>query len=216
MLDLAGASGEDGVEEVALPLLAERRAGIVREARGSRVPRRDRWSEEGRLTREASLEQALVHPDLVRVVVRITVLAELPVDAPAAVHPIDYVEQPLRLARVVAVVVGADQVAVLVERELVRVAKTVGEYLQLGAVRIGAQDHAAVRVDELATFTRGDVDAEVALLEVDASVGTDDRSGMPVASEADVHAGTVGERLLRCRTGHRRWCRVRARDRAPA
>ena len=86
-------AGEHGVEEVALPRVAQRGARVVREAGRTGVPRRDGWREVRRLARPARLEHALVHPDLVVVVVRIDVLAELPVDAPAAVHAVDDVDE---------------------------------------------------------------------------------------------------------------------------
>src|SRR5258705_13334276 len=97
----------------------------------------------------------------------------------------------------VAVVVGADDVAVLVEREILRIAQTAGEDLLLAAVEIGAPDHAAVRVGELASLPRRDMDAEVALLPVEPSIGADEWPGVTVAAEPDVHSRAVRQRFLR-------------------
>jgi hypothetical protein len=116
--------GEHGAEKVATPGCIECTAGVVVESGRPRMPRSDRRRDVRRLPGEARLEQTLIHPDVVRVVVGIDVLAELPVDAPAAVHPVDDVEESLVLSLVIAVVVRSDQVAVLVERELLRVAQS--------------------------------------------------------------------------------------------
>ena len=48
-------------------------------------------------------------------------------------------------------------------------------------------------LEELASFARGDVHAEVALLEVDASVGAHDGSGVAMSTEADVNPRAVRE-----------------------
>ena len=88
----------------------------------------------------------LVHPDFVVVVTRVGVLAELPVDAPAGVGAVDDVHEPLALARVVAVVVDRDEVAVRVPVKFVGVAQAVGEDLEVGPIRVAADDDAVVVV----------------------------------------------------------------------
>src|SRR5262245_2940656 len=108
------------------------------------MPWGDGWRDVRGLPGEPWLEESFVHPDLVRVVVGIHVLAELPVDAPPTVHPVDDVYESLHFSGMIAVVVRSDQIAVLVERELLRVAQAAREDLGLGAVGVGAENHAAV------------------------------------------------------------------------
>ena len=64
-------------------------------------------------------------------------------DAPAAVATFDQVHQALLVA-LVAVVVAGEQVAVFVERQLLRIAQAVVHDLELGAVGVGAVHRAFV------------------------------------------------------------------------
>ena len=113
---------EAGDEEVVLPGVRQRRARVVGHARRPGVPVGDRRQDARGAAVEARLEDLLVDPDVVAVVLRVGVLAVLPVRAPAGLRAVRQVDDALLLARVVAVVVDADQVAALVERELLQVA----------------------------------------------------------------------------------------------
>ena len=82
----------------------------------------NRGDNKGRLSFEVRQIHPLVHPDLIGVVRCFVVFAELPVRSPAAVGPLDNVYEPLAFVRMISVVVYADQVAVRIEHELMRIA----------------------------------------------------------------------------------------------
>ena len=165
-------AGKARDEEVVLPLVGERRARVVDHARRTAVVRRHRRHDVRRLAGKARLEHLLVHPDVVAVVLRVGVLAVLPVRAPAAVGSVRDVDEPLGLALMVAVVVDADQVAVLVERELLQVADAGREDLEVRAVRLGAHDRALIRIGPALAGLVGHVEADVPDLPVDPAVRT--------------------------------------------
>ncbi len=89
-----------------------------------------------RLPLEARLEHVLIHPDVVPIVLRVRVLAVLPVRSPTAVGPVRDVHETLELPLMIAIVVDANQIAVLVERELLEVADARGENLEVRTVGI--------------------------------------------------------------------------------
>src|SRR5262249_52898256 len=104
------------------------------------------WDDICGLTVESRLEQLLVHPDVVAIVLGIGVLAVLPIGSPTAIRPIRDVDDPLALAFVIAVVIDADQIAVFVERELLQVADAAGKYFEVGSVRIGSHHGALIGI----------------------------------------------------------------------
>ena len=142
------------------------------------------------------LEELLVHPDVVAVVARVGVLAVLPVGAPAAVRSVGDVDDALALAVVVAVVVDADEVAVLVERELLQVPDARGEHLEAAAVQLGAQDGALARIGPALAALVDDVEADVADFPVEPSVRTDGHAGDAVAAERHMRVVAVADRRL--------------------
>ena len=81
------------------PRVGERRARVVDHARGTGVPRLDRREDVRGLAVVARLEDRLAHPDVVAVVLRVGVLAVLPVRSPAAVRSVRQVDEALLLAR---------------------------------------------------------------------------------------------------------------------
>ncbi len=150
---------------------------------------------------------------------------ELVADPPAAVAPFDQVD-PARLVAAVGVVVAGEQVAELVERQLLRVAETRGEDLQLGAVGVAAEHRAGVGHRQLAAVDGRHVEAAVADAEVEPPVGPEPQAVQVVAQEArrgrhSPVAGSCGDRpgrRRRCRGASRaRGCtRTRRRPCAPA
>ena len=95
----------------------------------------------------------------------------------------------------VGVVVDREQVAALVERQLLRVPQPGGEQLQLAAVGPAAQDGAGVEVRQHAVG-RLDVQPAVADREVDAAVGPQAQAVQVVAEQGDVDAEARGQRAL--------------------
>src|SRR5688572_23264584 len=70
-------------------------------------------------------------------------LQPLPTDAPAEVRALHHV-MPARLVAAIAVVVGREKVAVVVEGEFLRVAQTPRNHLELAAIRVRAKDAAGI------------------------------------------------------------------------
>ncbi len=185
----AGAGGRAGKardEEVVLPLVGERRARVVDHARRTAVVRRHRRHDVRRLAGEARLEHLLVHPDVVAVVLRVGVLAVLPVRAPAAVGSVRDVDETLGLALMIAVVVDADQVAVLVEGELLQVADAGREDLEVRAVGLRAHDRALIRIGPALAGLVDDVESDVSDLPVDPAVRSADQPRHAVPAERGV------------------------------
>ena len=92
----------------------------------------------------------------------------------------------------VAVVVDGEQIAELVEGELLGIAQTVGEDLEIGAVGFDAHD-AAVSGEQPVPPVFFYADAFVADRPVDASVGSQGRAVHIVPAVADVNAEAVNE-----------------------
>ena len=98
---------------------------------------------------------------------------------------------PAGLVAAVGVVVAGKEVAVLVERQLLRVPQAGGEELQLRAVRVATEDGSRVGVGDFAAVDAGDVQAAVAGREVQLAVRAHAQAVQVVADEADVHAIAV-------------------------
>src|SRR3546814_2786249 len=82
-------SNEFGNEKRILPFRTQRRAGIIYHAcRATDVIGNGR-NNVGSLPFEPGLEHFFIHPDLVGVIIRITIFSKLPVGAPAGVVPVD-------------------------------------------------------------------------------------------------------------------------------
>ncbi len=112
---------------------------------------------------------------------------ELVADPPAAVAPLDHVD-PARPVAAVGVIVAGEQVAELVERQLLRVAEPRGEDLELGAVGVAAEDRAGVGDGQLAAVEGRHVEPAVADAEIEPPVGPEPQAVQVVAQEADVDA----------------------------
>ena len=94
---------------------------------------------------------------------------ELVADPPAAVAPLDDVD-PARPVAAVGVVVAGEEIAVLIECQLLRVAEPGGEDLQLGAVGVAAQDRAGVGNGERVAVDGRHVEPAVADAEIEPAI----------------------------------------------
>src|SRR5688572_29618712 len=97
------------------------------------------------------------------------IVEPLEADAPAAVGAGND-RHEARAVAAVAVVVAGEQVAPLVERELLRVAQPAVHDLEIAAVELAAQHCAFVRIGER-LVALDDVEAAVADREIEAAVG---------------------------------------------
>src|SRR5690606_7016280 len=104
------------------------------------------WRDVSRLPIEPRQVHAFVHPDLIRIIGRITVLSVLPIAAPSSIGTIDDVHQALLFSGMVPVIVLTDDIAIFVKYELVCIAQPMGEYLKVGTVRIGPHNHTAIGI----------------------------------------------------------------------
>jgi hypothetical protein len=120
------AGAEVGEEEVVLVALGQARAGVVRAAAGAAGDVRDRRDHVRRGVLLLEVGQPLGQPRAGR----LGGLDVLVADAPASVAAFYDVNPPRRVA-VVAVVVASEQVAVVVEHQLLRVAQARGEDLDV-------------------------------------------------------------------------------------
>src|SRR5690606_23080946 len=123
-------------EEGILPFRTEGRSRIVRHSSRPIVIVYNRRNDVGCLAFPTRLIELLIHPDLVRVVLGIRILSVLPVGAPACIMSFNNMNQTFTLPWVVAVVVGRDDVTILVEDELMCIAQSGCKHFKVAAVRI--------------------------------------------------------------------------------
>ena len=115
--------------------------------------------------------------------------------APARVAALGDVNETLALTGHVGVVVHAENVAEVVEGDLLHVAQAVGEDLEAAAVRFAAHDAAFVRVIPAFALLAHHVRAFVANAPVDAAIGADAWAVHVVSRVGDVHAETMRDDL---------------------
>ncbi len=187
---VAGGASEVGQKEVMAQSLGQAGPGIIRQA-GRSVADVDQGGDEvkGRVFR-------LGIPEFFRVpgASAVRFLDELVPDPPAAVPSFHEVDQPGAVAAV-GVVIDAEQVAVLVERQFLWVPQPGGDDLQFRPVRIAAQDGAAIELDEVFLVDRRDVQPAVADAEVQLSVRAEGQAVEVVPEKSDVHTVAVLEDL---------------------
>jgi len=107
-------------------------------------------------------------------------------DAPAGVAAFDDVDEALHVAHV-AVVVAGEEIANLVEEEVLGIAEAGGEEFDVGAVEIAAEDGAGIGGGD-GVGGRDDVGAAVADAVVEFAVGADDEAVHVVAGEVEADA----------------------------
>src|SRR5438045_8715294 len=101
----------------------------------------DGWNDVGRLAFEWWVPQ----PFRVERAPRIGVLHKLISHAPTIVAAVDKI-YPAGLVAAVRVVIAGEQIAMLIEDQVLRVAQTVSEHLEFGAVRIAAENAPGIRL----------------------------------------------------------------------
>ncbi len=111
----------------------------------------------------------------------------LEVHPPADVGSLDDVD-PAGAVAAVGVVLPREEASIVVERQLLRIAKAVGEDLQLRSVRLAAEDGPGVGHGEPRPLLRFDVEPAVADAEVEAAVRSHDQAVHVVSAESDAHA----------------------------
>ena len=162
-------------------------AGVVREARGTIGQVRNRRHNVRGLACEVRVPQLLGVPGATRD----PTLQELVTDSPATVATFDHVH-PTGFVPAVGVVVAGEQVAVLVERQLLRVAQSVGEHFEFRAIGIAPQHRTGVGHGQGSVFGF-EVKPAVADAEVEPTIGAHPQAMEVVTEESDVHAEAVVE-----------------------
>src|SRR4051812_20473746 len=92
---------------------------------------------------------------------RVGRLHELIAHTPAVISSFDDV-YPARLVAAIRVVVTSEEVAVIIEDQILRVAQAVGENLEVGAIFIAAKNAAALRFPDRFTIAHLYVGAAIA------------------------------------------------------
>src|SRR5258708_4191071 len=95
--------------------------------------------------------------------------AVLVADSPAAVAAFDNVHQPGLVAGI-AVVVACEQVAIFIKRQLLRISQASRVNLQVGTVRLAAENRSRIGKSKGFTFSRFHVEATVADAEIEPAV----------------------------------------------
>ena len=113
---------------------------------------------------------------------------------PTAVATFDDVDQP-RVISLVAVVVGGEQVAELIEGNLLRIAQAAMHNLELRAVGIAAKHRSVARAVKRDSFLRGDMEAAIADREIQLAVRSPNQAVQVVSEKRRVHA-EAGQQFL--------------------
>jgi hypothetical protein len=114
-------------------------------------------------------------------------------DPPTAISAWDDIHPPGRIAAV-GVVVAGEEVAILVESQLLGIAEPVMEDLEVGPIRIAPKHGAGVGIVEHSTSSFN-VEPAIAAAEIDPAVGPHFEAVQVVAGVAGVNAETIGQRL---------------------
>ena len=165
-------------------LFAERRAGVVfKTGRTVGVVQPCR-QEVGGLAGEMRFPKPLAHPRAVEPHV-------LVVTTPAAVARLGEVDEALAFARLVGVVIHADEIAVFVKGGLLDVAIAKGINLETTAVGLDAERGTGVGIEKAAALLRHDIQALVADTPIDAAIGSHHQAVHVMTGIAQVVAETV-------------------------
>src|SRR5690606_34500010 len=96
------------------------------------------------------------------------------------------------LVAAVAVVVAGEEVAIVVECQLLRIAQATGKLLQVRAIEVAAENGATFRI-RIVPVPLTDVVAPVANAEIELAVGTDDQPVHVVAAEGIANAVSLAQ-----------------------
>ena len=108
--------------------------------------------------------------------------------APSGIRPFEQIHQPFALLRLVAVIVDADDVAEVIEGDLLRVPDAVGVDFEARPIGFAAKDRTLMREDELPTFFARHVASLVADRPIDATIGSEAESVHVVTRIGDMSA----------------------------
>ncbi len=169
-------------EEVALVGATEAGARVVVDAGRAVFDVGDRGEEVRGLTVEAGIPKLFQVPRA-----GAAERGELVADAPAAVAALNHVDETFHVT-LVGVVVTGPEIAVLVEREFLRIAQAGRDDLEVGAIRIAAEHRALVGQGDRVAFLGDDVRAAVADREVELAVGAEDQAVQIVTGVVEVDA----------------------------
>ena len=199
----AGAAGEVGGEEVIAILIGQADAGIVRDAGGAvaEMGQRRRHVRRRRSARPRHIPDALgVEGAAVALLDpwRVVVGAVLVAAAPAALAALRDVDPAGHVAGVGVVVVG-EEIAGIVEGELLRIAQAAVDQFQMRPVRLAAKHGPALGVGDRRSLLRRDVERAIADREVEPAVGPHAQAVQVVARV--LVADAVAGRQLRLLVG---------------
>ena len=138
----------------------------------------------------------LIHPHFIRIVFRIPVFTELPVCSPPDVCTFYHIYNALALARVVAIIVFTDQVAIFIKHKFMGVAIAVSKHFEITAIGITPYDDATVGMIIIFTVYIFTVKTDIADLPVDPSIGSQFHTRHSMTAEADVNAIAMRQRGL--------------------
>ena len=181
---VGGGASKIGEEEMAAIFLVEARSRIVGQPRRAIRHVRNRRHDVRRLTGMSRVPKLLTIPWA-------TVLKVLVVHPPPRVGVLREVHPP-RLVAAVRVVVAGEQIAEVIECQLLRIAESGAEDLQLGAVQLTAKDRPLIGHVQLALLGRN---RETAIPngEIKPSVRADDQPVHVMSAKGDSHPEAVVE-----------------------
>ena len=120
---------------------------------------------------------------------------ELPIQSPAGIAALSDIDEPFAFLADVTIVIYREQIAELVECQLLYVAQTCGKHLEVAAIPIAAQHTASVRVVQEATLACSHREAVVANGKIEFAIGTDCQPVQVVTIECGVYTEPVKEHL---------------------
>ena len=192
-------AGEIAEKEVVVELRRQTGAGIVGETGGAVTNVRQRREQIRGCVRLGEMPESFAIPRTHLRLIRAG-FEPLPADAPAEVRTLHDV-MPAGLVAAIAVIVGGEEIAVIVERQLLRIAQSPSDDLEVAAVPIRTED--AARVGDQLRREAGDrildlreeirVRAAVGDGPVELAIGTEDKPVHVVSAKGDVDAEAVEE-----------------------
>ena len=185
---------EVGQEEVPFVPLGQAGAGVIHQPRGTIRHVQDRRNGAGRLHSCRGCVLAVGMPDVLAVP-RPAIVGVLVVHPPAGVATLDDIH-PTGLVAAIGVVVAREQIAEVVERQLLRIAEAEREHLQIAPIQVAPKHCPSVwPMQEFALLVHHMV-AAIADAEVDPPVRPQLQPVHVVPAKGDPHPEPVGQGLL--------------------
>ena len=183
-------------EKLLFPIRTQCRTGIVNHTCWAIVVIHNGRNDVSGLSIPTRFEQFFVHPNFIFIVFGIGVFAILPVGTPTCIRTLNNMYQSLAFARVVAVVIRRNQVAVFVKHKFVGVAQTVGKNFKIAAVGVGASNNTGVGMFMFFPIGSRNISANVTDIPVNASVRAFRYARHAMSAKADVNAVAVADRCF--------------------